>query len=152
MLAGDKVWPAWGHWRKDMDERSTVLRLLTGLGEEAAAELNGRSAAEWLDELFDDPAARAFAASVLRTATYTGDHSLLDAGAAARQLRAAAQGVLYLHGGWSSLVEGLVDVVRASGGVIRTRAAVAAVEHDHPCGPSASPTGRRWRPGERWWR
>ena len=130
LLAGDQVLPAWGHFLRDMGERSTVLRLLTGLGEEAAAELNGRSAAEWLDETFDDPAALALATSVLRTATYTGDHRLLDAGAAARQLRAAARGVLYLHGGWSSMVDGLADAVRAAGGVIRTRAAVAAVEHD----------------------
>lgn len=131
VLAGDRVVPAWSHLRKDMGERSTLLRLLTGLGEEAAAELNGRSAAEWLDDIFEDPAARAAAASVLRTATYTGDHRLLDAGAAARQLRAAALGVLYLHGGWSSLVEGLADVVHAAGGMIRTRTPVAAVEHDH---------------------
>jgi phytoene dehydrogenase-like protein len=130
-LAGDQILPAWGHFLKDMGERSTVLRLLTGLGEEAAAELYGRSAAEWLDDAFDDPAARELAASVLRTATYTGDHRLLDAGAAARQLRAAARGVLYLHGGWSSMVDGLADAVRAAGGEIRTRAAVAAVEHDH---------------------
>ena len=38
--------------------------------------------------------------------------------------------MLYLHGGWSSLVEGLADVVRAGGGQIRTRATVDAVEHD----------------------
>ena len=55
---------------------------------------------------------------------------LLDAGAATRQLRLAIHGVLYLHGGWASLVDGLADVVRAAGGQIRTRAAVAAVEHD----------------------
>ena len=55
---------------------------------------------------------------------------LLDAGAATRQLRAAAHGVLYLHGGWGRLVDGLSDVVRAGGGELRTRAVVAAVEHD----------------------
>jgi phytoene dehydrogenase-like protein len=131
VLTGDQVQPAFGHLRTDVAQRSAVLRLLTGLGAEAAAELNGMSAAAWLESTFDDPAARAVAASVLRTATYTGDHTLLDAGSAARQLRAAALGVLYLHDGWSSLVDGLAGVIQAAGGTIRTRAAVAAVEHDH---------------------
>ena len=40
--------------------------------------------------------------------------SLLDAGAATAQLRAAVHGVLYLHGGWSSLVDGLAAVVRGT--------------------------------------
>jgi phytoene dehydrogenase-like protein len=130
MLMGDQVRPAFGHLRTDTTQRSAALRLLTGLGAEAAAELNGISAAAWLESALDDPAARALVASVLRTATYTGNHTLLDAGAAARQLRAAARGVLYLHGGWSSLVDGLADVIRGAGGRIHTRAAVAAVEHD----------------------
>ena len=79
----------------------------------------------------DDPAGRAVPASIVRTATYTADHELLDAGAAARQLRAAAHGVLYLHGGWSSLVEGLADVVRANGGETpHPLDGGAAVDHD----------------------
>jgi phytoene dehydrogenase-like protein len=130
VLTGDQVRPAFGHLRTDTTQRSAVVRLLTGLSAEAAAELNGISAATWLESALDDPAARAVAASVLRTATYTGDHSLLDAGSAARQLRAAALGVLYLHDGWSTLVDGLADVIRAAGGMIRTRAVVTAVEHD----------------------
>jgi phytoene dehydrogenase-like protein len=130
VLAGDAVRPALGYVRHDVDERATVVRTLAGLGAEAAAELHGTTAATWLDATFADPAGRALAASVLRTATYTADHGLLDAGAAARQLRAAARGVLYLHDGWSSLVEELADVVRAAGGQIRTRSTVAAVEHD----------------------
>jgi phytoene dehydrogenase-like protein len=130
VLVGDKLVPALRYLRREVDERSTVLRTLAGVGEDAAAELHGTTAAAWLDATFADPAARALAASVLRTATYTGDHALLDAGAAARQLRAATLGVLYLHDGWSSLVEALAGVVRAAGGQIRTRAAVAAVEHD----------------------
>ena len=47
-----------------------------------------------------------------------------------RQLRAAVHGVLYLHGGWSSLVDGLADVVRRHGGEIITGRPVSAVEHD----------------------
>ena len=57
-------------------------------------------------------------ASLVRTTTYSADTSLLDAGAATAQLRTAMHGVLYLHHGWSSLVDGLADVVRANGGVL----------------------------------
>jgi phytoene dehydrogenase-like protein len=131
VLAGHRVRPALGYVRKQTGDRAALLRTLSGLGEEAADELGGTSAAEWLTQTIEDPHARALAASVLRTATYTCDHSMLDAGAAAHQLRAAAHGVLYLHEGWASLVGALTDVVRTAGGVIRTRAAVAAVEHDH---------------------
>jgi phytoene dehydrogenase-like protein len=103
---------------------------MTGLGAAGAGEWIGRSAEEWIDSAVGTPDGRAVVASVLRTATYTADHELLDAGAAARQLRLAGRGVLYLHGGWASLVERLADAVRSAGGQIRTRAAVEAVEHD----------------------
>ena len=66
----------------------------------------------------------------MRTATYSADVGLLDAGAATAQLRAASHGVLYLHHGWSSLVDGLAAVVRAGGGDILTGCPVEAVEHD----------------------
>jgi phytoene dehydrogenase-like protein len=131
VLSGEQVCPALSHLRKAASDRALLLRTLAGLGDEAADELRGVTAAEWLDRTFADPTARALAASVLRTATYTGNHTLLDAGSAARQLRAAARGVLYLHDGWASMVDALAGVVRAAGGMIRTRAIVAAVEHDH---------------------
>ena len=78
----------------------------------------------------DDPVGRSIVASVVRTATYSADMTLLDAGAATAQLRAATHGVLYLHGGWSSLVDGLADVVRAHGGEILIGAAAESIEHD----------------------
>jgi phytoene dehydrogenase-like protein len=73
---------------------------------------------------------RATLATILRTATYAADFDVLDAGAATTQLRAAMHGVLYLHGGWSSLVDALADVIRRHGGDIVTGRPVAGVEHD----------------------
>ena len=66
----------------------------------------------------------------MRTATYQADLDRLDASAAAHQLRAAARGVVYLHGGWSQLVTALADSVRRDGGSIMTGMGVVAVEHD----------------------
>ena len=119
------------HLRTGVEDRFRVAKALGGLGRAAAAEWTGRPAAEWIDEVTDDPAGRLALASVIRTSTYSADTSLLDAGAATAQLRAALRGVLYLHGGWSTLVDGLADVVRAHGGIVLTGTPVAAVEHDH---------------------
>ena len=129
-MTGDGIVSGLSHLRRGVGERGRLLRALTGLAAAEAERWAGHPAEEWIDSAVADPADRAVLASILRTATYTADHAVLDAGAATRQLRLATHGVLYLHGGWSSLVEGLTDVVRAGGGQIRTRATVDAVEHD----------------------
>ncbi|MGI9029349.1 MAG: phytoene desaturase family protein [Ilumatobacteraceae bacterium] len=123
------VVPAFGYLRHEVRDRLRVARAMAGLGDGDAASWAGRPAQEWIDDVTDDPAGRAMLASVVRTATYTADHDLLDAGAAATQLRAAAHGVLYLHGGWSSLVDGLADVLRDHDGTVETKATVTGVEH-----------------------
>jgi phytoene dehydrogenase-like protein len=129
-VTGDRVVPGFDHLRRSVDERGKVLRALTGLNAGAARDWAGRKTTEWVESVVGAPDGREVLESVLRTATYTADHSLLDAGAATRQLRLAFHGVLYLHRGWGTLVEGLADAVRRAGGEIRTGAAVEAVEHD----------------------
>lgn len=116
--------------RTRVGDRLRVAKAMAGLGERRAAEWSGRAVGEWIDSITDDAIGRAALASVVRTATYSADVSLLDAGAATTQLRKAARGVLYLDGGWSSLVAGLADVVRSHGGTIETGCRVEAVEHD----------------------
>ena len=122
--------PALRFLRRATGDRLHVLRALTGLGPNATAEWAGRPAQEWIDSVTDDPVGRSIVASVVRTATYSADMTLLDAGAATAQLRSATHGVLYLHGGWSSLVDGLADVIRAHGGEILIGAAAESIEHD----------------------
>ena len=108
VLVGGELVPAASYLRRHVGDRVRVARAMTGLGDRASAEWAGRPVAEWIASVTDDPAGRAAVASVVRTATYSADQSLLDAGAATAQLRAAAaHGVLYLHHGWSSLVDGL---------------------------------------------
>ncbi len=130
VLVDGRVTPAFGHLRGAVGDRVRVGRALTGLAETAAAKWTGRPTQAWVDSVTNDPAGRSLLGSFVRTATYSADLSVLDAGAATAQLRAAAHGVLYVHHGWSSLVERLADVIRAGGGEIRTRSVVAAVEHD----------------------
>ena len=131
VYCGGAVVGAWTESWRTAERPVPVLRALLGRRPSAAAELAGTSAADWIvDVTGGEPASSSILASVLRTATYTADHALLDAGAATAQLRAAALGVLYLHGGWSTIVDGLVESLRAAGGDVRIRSTVVAVEHD----------------------
>lgn len=126
-----EIVPAFREWRQTVSHRASWARAASGLRPEAAADLAGTPADAWIERVArGDDAGVAFLASLLRTETYTGDLSILDAGAAARHLRAAMQSVLYLDGGWSTLVDGLVGTIRAAGGDIRTRSTVEAVEYD----------------------
>jgi len=128
-LGGEHL-PAASVVRKAHDRRR-VITAMAGLSARARREWVGRPAREWVDTVTDDPAGRAIVESVVRVATYSADLSLLDAAAATAQLRlASVHGVLYLHGGWSSLVDGLADVVRSHGGRIETGVRVEAVDHD----------------------
>ncbi len=117
--------------RRGVHQRARLAALLGGLGAGRAGALAGHPASSWIESTLDDPGARAVAASVLRTATYSADLDRLDAGAAARQLRAAMRGVLYLDGGWSRLVDQLADLVVASGGEIVTGVRASTIEHDY---------------------
>ena len=131
VLAGGELVSATRHLRRSVNDRLRVARALGGLGANDAALWAGQPTSAWIEHVTEDEAGRAVVASVLRTATYAADFDLLDAGAATAQLRAAVHGVLYLHGGWSSLVDGLAAVIRRHGGEIVTGRAVGAVEHDH---------------------
>ena len=128
-LIGGELLPATRHLRH-VGDRVRVLRAMAGLGPADAGLWVGRPARAWIEHVTQDEGARATVASVLRTASYAADLDLMDAGAAVTQLRAAAHGVLYLHGGWSSLVEGLAAVVRGHGGIVLTGMPASAVEHD----------------------
>lgn len=122
---------AFGFVRREVADRRKVLSAATGLGAADREQWVGRSAREWVDGVTDDPVGRAVLASLVRTTTYSADLSLLDAAATQAQLRAGTvHGVLYLHDGWSALVEGLVGTVRAHGGTVVASARVEAVDHD----------------------
>ncbi len=130
VLVGGELIPATRHLRRNVVDRLRVARGMGGLGAADASLWAGQPAQAWIDHVTDDEVGRATLASVLRTSTYAADFDVLDASAAASQLRAAMHGVLYLHGGWSSLVDGLAAVVRRHGGEIITGRPVSAVEHD----------------------
>lgn len=70
----------------------------------------------------------------VRLSTYVADTDVLSAEAAVLQLRQALEGVLYLHGGWQSLVSGLAERARTSGARLRTGCTVRSIAPG-PAGP-----------------
>lgn len=88
------------------------------LSRRAAEGAGGCSLAAWMDDHVPDRA-RPVAELLVRTATYSADHDHLDAAAGLAQLRRAARGVLYLHGGWAALVAGLRAAAVGAGASIR---------------------------------
>ena len=83
---------------------SAVRALLSGVrGGPAPGEVD---LATWLDTHVADQG-RPLAETLIRTATYSADLSCLDAAAGLAQLRRGAAGVLYLDGGWVTIVDGL---------------------------------------------
>ena len=92
-------------------------RLLGLLPMMRADRLAGVSVREWLDGHGLRPEVDAVARTLIRLATYTADVDGFSAGAAVRQLQIGARpGVLYLHGGWAQLVDGLAAQARVESG------------------------------------
>ncbi|TNE91079.1 MAG: FAD-dependent oxidoreductase [Deltaproteobacteria bacterium] len=107
-------------------ERFALARWVAGLALLRPESLRGRSVSQWLAPLA--PRVRRVLGALVRVSTYCADLERFDAGAAAAQLQRALHGVLYLDGGWQSLVDGLRSRCEALGVVIHEHAAVRRVE------------------------
>ena len=90
------------------------------------ARLAGTSVRAWLEDHSLRPDAEAVVRTLIRLSTYTADVDSFSADAAVRQLQIGARpGVLYLHGGWAQLVDGLSRKV-----TLQPRTSVVGVEPD----------------------
>ena len=96
-------------------DKGRVARVLASLTTCDPVPLGDSSAAEWIGSLGLGSRGAAVVSALTRVATYAGDLGLLSADAAVAQLRLARDGVLYLDGGWQSLVEGLEAVATSAG-------------------------------------
>lgn len=103
-------------------------RLLATIGKINARALMNVSLREWLDCNVSHREVQDFILAAFRVATYTNAPELTSAGSAIEQVRKAQeQSVLYLDGGWQTLVEGLRERATEAGVVIETEARVDAV-------------------------
>ncbi len=107
-----------------------LARLLAGLGKLDTRRHDAVSLQDWLHHHFADRAVRAFVQALLRLTTYDDDPAHQSAGAALRQLQLAVrETVLYVDGGWQTLVDGLREVAERHGATIQAGAKVVRV---HP--------------------
>jgi len=122
-----------------------LARLMRRLPTMDPAAAYGVSLAAWMSANVRHPAVAELLHTFFSVATYSNDPDRMDTGAALRQLQLAlAPGVLYLDGGWQTLVDGLLDRARQAGVRVVTHADVEALEHD------GRVRGVRLRDGERW--
>jgi phytoene dehydrogenase-like protein len=111
-------------------EKVEAARLLAGLRRIDTDALQGTALAEWLRENVHGPAVRDLLGAFVRVSTYADDSERISAGAGLAQFRMAGQGVIYLHGGWQTLVEGLRRVGEQSGVRVVTGSPVASILRD----------------------
>ena len=88
---------------------------------------------QWLAAEVRHEEARELLRAAFRLSTYANDPELLSAGAALEQFQIAREGVLYLDGGWSSLVAGLRDAALEAGAELRPDTQAHRVRHRDGC-------------------
>ena len=105
-----------------------AARFLASIGRLDGNRLMGTSVREWLDQTLSHNEVKDFVLAAFRVATYTNAPDLMSAGAAIEQLKKAfATSVLYLDGGWQTLVEGLREAALGAGVIIETGVKVQGV-------------------------
>ncbi len=84
-----------------------------------AAEYASVTAGDWVDAMTSDAPAREVLHAICRLSSYANAPSLVSAEAVIGQLQGSQSGVLYLHGGWQTMVEQLAAESLRSGVDIR---------------------------------
>jgi phytoene dehydrogenase-like protein len=109
-------------------EKIEAARLLQGLGRIDAAALRGRTVSEWVDGVADRPGTRRLVHALVRVTTYCNAPQLACAAETVAQLqRGLSTGVMYVDGGWQTMVDALVARALAAGVEIRRSTRVTAV-------------------------
>jgi phytoene dehydrogenase-like protein len=88
----------------------------------------GLTVSEWLEQTFRTQDMRDFVRLLIRLTSYANHPHRQSAGVAIRQLQAGLAGVLYLDGGWQSLVDQLVELAETLGVTIHSHANVVRIE------------------------
>lgn len=93
-----------------------MARMLGALNKIDASQITGLSVREWLNQRLQQTESRQLVEALFRVSTYTNEPERMSAGVALAQLQMAlGSGVLYLDGGWQSLVDGLKAVAASAG-------------------------------------
>jgi phytoene dehydrogenase-like protein len=118
--------------RTTLFDASAKLELVNVLARALRADLlalQAVSVSEWLNRHVRHPQIRALLLMLARVTTYTNAPELQSAALLVEVVRKVPH-VLYLDGGWQTLVTGLRHVAEAAGVRMVTSARVAAIEHE----------------------
>jgi phytoene dehydrogenase-like protein len=104
-------------------------RFFTRLPRLRAGDHDRESVETWLASAIHDADVRRFLRAFTRLTTYAADSRRLSAGVAIAQMQSAlASNVLYLDGGWQTLVEALAKAAHDAGGDLSCGARAVATE------------------------
>jgi phytoene dehydrogenase-like protein len=122
-------------------EKLEAAGILQRLARTDIGALRGRSVAEWIDGVARRAGTRRLLHALVRVTCYANAPDLLAADAAVAQLaRGLTGGVMYVDGGWQTIVSALAARAEAAGVAISTATRVARVESP-PVPPSGSARG-----------
>ncbi len=111
-------------------DKLALLRLLMVVPGVAAAEFRHVSVQAWLETNVQRPQVRRFVAALARTFVYSAALDQVSAEVFIKKLQIVSKHpVLYLDGGWQSLINGLRAAAEQAGARIVTGASVEVVEH-----------------------
>jgi phytoene dehydrogenase-like protein len=126
-------------------EKWELARALSALPRTDTRPWQARTTAEWLQATFRHRGSRGVAEFLVRVTTYADDPDRMSAGAALDQIRLAlSSGVLYLDGGWQTLVDGLAGAAAAAGVAVTGGDPVQAVRRNGPAWLVQLRSGREW--------
>jgi phytoene dehydrogenase-like protein len=112
-----------------LPEKLELARTLGALARIDPTQVERMTLEAWLDERFRHTGVRNLIRALVRLTSYANAPEVMSAGAAVAQLqRGVTGGVLYLDGGWQSLVDGLRRVALEAGVRILSGTRVEAVE------------------------
>src|SRR5215216_3978529 len=104
-----------------LSEKLEAARLLGSIAKLDGEAVMGTSLREWVDAHVSHVDVREYLLAAFRVATYTNAPDEMSAGAAIEQLKLAFdKSVLYLDGGWQTIVDGLAAAAKRAGVVIGT--------------------------------
>jgi phytoene dehydrogenase-like protein len=105
-------------------------KLFATIGFIDAEAVNDMTLNDWIEAKIHHDDVKDAVRALVRVATYTNDPERMSAGLAIGQVQKAVKGVLYLDGGWQTLVDGLAARATSAGARIETNAAVTKIDHE----------------------
>jgi phytoene dehydrogenase-like protein len=113
-------------------DKLELVRVLSTVPRLKAESLAHMSVQEWLERTIKHPVDRQILASTARVFTYCSNLDLVSAEVFVKKLQLSLKHpVLYLDGGWQTLVDGLRQAAVQAGACIRSGSRVTAVVHQN---------------------